>query len=161
LPLAFLLDFGHPMDEFNHAAFRNSLKELTNICFEYSSPRRYLFPPPPRWIEELRPYADGELDRLIAAPDDPEAGRAVAMNSALRIPGQTDEPSMALADVLEPSRTVLFFECRLGAPPAGGQELLPERPRYADRYVIAFCDGHVESVRPEDVDNLVWDGGLF
>ena len=152
---------GPPLDEANQAAFKNNLKELTNICFDYSSPRRYLFPQPQKWIEALRLYAEEDFDQLIAAPGDPEAGRAVAMNGTLCIPGQTDEPSLALTDVLKPSRTVLFFECRPGAPPAGGRELLPDKPRYAGRYVIAFCDGHVEAVRPEDIDNLVWNGGLF
>lgn len=148
-------------EEENHAAFRNGMKRLANACFEYGSRRRYLFPPPQRWVDELRPHAESDFDQLLAAPGEPDAGRAVAMNATLCIPGQTDEPSLALTDLLEPARTVLFFECRPGAPPAGGPELLPEKPRYAGRYVIAFCDGHVESVPPENIDNLVWDGGLF
>jgi len=48
-----------------------------------------------------------------------------------------------------------------GRPPAGGPDLLPDRPRYGFAYVIAFCDGHVEAVRPEDIGDLVWDGGLY
>jgi len=150
-----------PLDEANHAAFKNDMKRLANACFEYGSRRRYLFPPPQRWVDELRPHAESDFDQLLAAPGEPDAGRAVAMNATLCIPGQTDEPSLALTDLLEPARTVLFFECRPRAPPAGGPELLPEKPRYASRYVIAFCDGHVESVPPENIDNLVWDGGLF
>jgi prepilin-type processing-associated H-X9-DG protein len=148
-------------EEANQAAFKNGMKRLANACFEYGSRRRHLFPPPHRWIGELRPHAEGNFDQLLVAPGEPEAGRAVAMNGTLCIPGQMDEPSLALTDVREPGRTVLFFECQPGAPPAGGRELLPEKPRYGGRYVIAFCDGHVEAVRPEDIDNLVWDGGLF
>ena len=53
-------------------------------------------------------------------------------------------------------RIVLFFECAPGSPPSGGPELLPQKPRHANRYVIGFLDGHVESVAPEQVRNLIW-----
>jgi len=59
--------------------------------------------------------------------------------------------------VPEPGRTVLFFECNFGGPPSGGPELLPPKPRHAGKYVIGFCDGHVDAVPPEKVNQLIWD----
>jgi prepilin-type processing-associated H-X9-DG protein len=83
---------------------------------------------------------------VMTDPGDDKGGRAYAMNAALN-------GSIAYPDV---GRTVLFFECRPGAPPAGGPDLLPDKPRHAGRYVIGFLDGHVESVAPEEVRRLIW-----
>ena len=43
---------------------------------------------------------------------------------------------------------------------AGGRELLPENPRVRRGYVIGFVDGHVDSVTPERLDELIWMTGL-
>ena len=42
---------------------------------------------------------------------------------------------------------------------AGGRELLPENPRVRRGYVIGFLDGHVELVRPDRLDELIWTPG--
>jgi hypothetical protein len=66
---------------------------------------------------------------------------------------------MTLNAVRTPSETVLFFECTPGSPLAGGPELLPDEPRYDRKYLVAFVDGHVERVPPEEVGDLVWEPG--
>ena len=101
-------------EEENHAAFRNGMKRLANACFEYGSRRRYLFPPPQRWVDELRPHAESDFDQLLAAPGEPDAGRAVAMNATLCIPGQTDEPCSNL-----PAPSFSSSAGRARRPPVG------------------------------------------
>jgi prepilin-type processing-associated H-X9-DG protein len=61
-----------------------------------------------------------------------------------------------LSEIPNPARTVLLFEAGFGSVPAGGQELLPNKPRGIGGYVIGFVDGHVECVTPERLDELIW-----
>jgi len=136
----------------NQAAFMRNLKQLSTAAQVYATERDGRLPPPPSWVEELEQQGVlADLDKTTCAPGDEEAVRAVAMNAALK--------GTSLHGIPAASRTVLFFECRPGAPPAGGPEILPPEPRYRDGYVIAFCDGHVESVPPEEVGDLVWAPG--
>ena len=106
------------------------------------------FPPPDNWPEALAPYL-GDSETILRLPFNTEAGRAYAMNTQLN--------NRKRQEIKEPHRTVLVFEARFGSPPAGGPELLPEEPRgLGGRHVIGFVDGHVESVPPERVDELIW-----
>jgi len=132
------------------AVFMNNMKQLSVATMMYTTEQDGRLPPHQSWQEEFERQGHvGNIDDLTRAPSEPEAGRAVAMNAALgRLP---------IDAVPSATRTVLFFECRPGAPPAGGPDLLPPEPRYTGGYVIAFCDGHVESVRPEAISDLVWD----
>jgi len=125
----------------------NNLKQITVAAHMYAMDRENRLPPPDSWPEKLLPYMGSE--DLLNDPSDPAAGRAVAMNAAL--------DDMRLDAVRDAGRTVLFFACAPGAPPAGGPELLPPEPRYRGGHIIAFCDGHVERVPPDELDNLIWD----
>jgi len=104
-------------------------------------------PPSKSWPETFRNYDID--DGILADPSEPHAGRAYAMNARL-----SDFPLSAVRNAY---RTVLFFECRFGAPPGGGPELLPDQPRHPGGYVIGFCDGHVVRVAPQETDELIWD----
>ena len=131
-------------------AFLSQMKQLSTAAQVYASEQDGRLPPPQSWLEALEQQAGlADLDQVTRAHGHEEAGRAVAMNAALK--------GMSLYGMPAAPRTVLFFECAVGAPPAGGPDLLPPEPRYADGYVIAFCDGHIEAVRPEDVGDLVWE----
>jgi prepilin-type processing-associated H-X9-DG protein len=78
-------------------------------------------------------------------------GRSYAMNRFLS--------GKKLGDVHSPARTVLFFECVCGTPPAAGPESLPAHPRHPHGYLVAFCDGHVRSVPEGRLGDLVWELG--
>ena len=78
----------------------------------------------------------------------PAACRAWAMNAQLS--------NRRIHDIRWQHRTVLIFEARFASPPAGGPELLPEKPRARKGYVIVFLDGHAECVPPERIDDLIW-----
>jgi prepilin-type processing-associated H-X9-DG protein len=142
-----------------HVAFQNNLKQLCVAAQVYAMENKERLPSPETWPEQLEPFLDG-WDGAWRDPSEPDGGRAVAMNGALRR-GEPNAPpeeqGMRLPQVHRPAQTVLFFECRPGAPPAGGPELLPDEPRYLGTYVVAFCDGHVEAVEPGRIGDLVWD----
>jgi len=130
------------------AVFLSSMKQLYVATATYAVENDGRLPSADAWPKELGEYVGGNIDEMTAAPSDRDAGRAVAINAALAGRG--------VAEIQNPSRTVLFYECAPGAPTAGGPDLLPPEPRYQRGYVIAFVDGHVETVRPERVGDLVW-----
>jgi len=145
---AFVSARGHAQQ----TVFLNNFKQLYVATMTYTVEQDHRLPPPESWMEKLQNRGMlPDIERVTQAPGEAEAGRAVAMNAALG--------GRRMHEVRQPSRTVLFFECAPGAPPAGGPELLPDEPRYPRGYVVAFVDGHVETVRPEEVGNLAWEPG--
>ena len=126
----------------------NNLRELSFAAMIYSEENDGKLPPSESWPEVLRPYCSN-IDALLKSPFDPDAGRAYAMNANL--------DGLKLSDIEQPANVVVFFECRFGSPAGGGRELLPEQPRSRVDYQIAFLDGHVERVRQERLDELIWE----
>jgi prepilin-type processing-associated H-X9-DG protein len=123
----------------------SNVKQLclaVHIFCDYNDGR---FPPSDNWPQALAPYLGNSKD-ISTSPFDPDAGRVWAMN-----------PNVKNINVKEAAKTVMFFECRAGSPPAGGRELLPDRPRAQKGYIIGFVDGHVERVPPERLDELIWE----
>ncbi|MBE3097024.1 MAG: DUF4190 domain-containing protein [Planctomycetes bacterium] len=133
----------------NSASSANNVKQLCITAQIYATAHRQQLPPADSWPQVFQEQAGLSAD-VMTDPGDDKGGRAYAMNAGLG--GTIQHP--------DPSRTVLFFECRPGAPPAGGPDLLPDEPRHAGKYVIGFLDGHVESVAPEEVRRLIWQPGL-
>jgi len=129
------------------ASSANNVKQLCMTAQQYALSNRQKLPPADTWPEVFQQQV-GLSPQVMTDPADEKGSRSYAMNAALA--GGT----LAVPD---PARTVLFFECRPGAPPSGGPELLPEEPRHARRYVIGFLDGHVESVPPENISGLIWE----
>jgi hypothetical protein len=126
-------------------------RQLSLAIIIYCDDNDGRFPPADNWPDVLDPYL-GSGSNVLNSPFDPDAGRAWAMNAELD--GQT------MNSVKDKSRTVLFYEARFGSPTAGGPELLPEQPRGPRGYVIAFVDGHIDSLGPERLDELIWDPAM-
>ena len=125
----------------------NNAKQLCLAVILYCDENDGCFPPCDTWPDTLAPYIPN--NRILSSPFDPDTGRAWAMNAQLdnRIRHETGQ---------QLHRTVLIFESRFGSPPAGGPELLPEKPRGRTGYVIGFVDGHTEILRPGRLDELIW-----
>ena len=123
----------------------NNVKHLCIAAQTYAASHSQQLPPADSWPQVFQDQMGLPAD-VMTDPADDKGGRAYAMNAGLG--GTIQHPDR--------TRTVLFFECRPGAPPAGGPELLPDMPRHAGRYVIGFLDGHVERVAPEEVGQLIW-----
>jgi hypothetical protein len=129
---------------------RSDLRQLSTAVMNYTTDHDGQFPRAASWLEVLgsERYLDPRQE-LGRDHRDPNAGRMFAMNAALG--GYHSE------QISEPGRTVLFFECRPGAPLAGGPDLLPDEPRYDGKYLVAFVDGHTERVPPAEIGDLVWE----
>jgi prepilin-type processing-associated H-X9-DG protein len=137
------------MDMANATSSVHNVKQLCTVAQVYATSHDQHLPPADSWPQVFQEQMGLPAD-VMADPADQQGGRAYAMNAGLN-------GSIAYPDV---GRTVLFFECKSGAPPAGGPDLLPDKPRHAGRYVIGFLDGHVESVAPEEVRRLIWQPRL-
>ena len=139
------------LDAAKSAHSMNNVQQLCMATHTYATLHRQQLPPADSWPQVLQEQMGLSADVMTDPDDDkdsldPDDNRAYAMNAGLG--GTIQHP--------DPSRTVLFFECRPGTPPAGGPDLLPDEPRHAGRYVIGFLDGHVERVAPEEVKQLLW-----
>ena len=129
-------------------AFMNNARMAGTAAMTYAATHDDEFPPPDDWPQALMEQG-GLPSQALGDPSQPEAGRALAMNASLG--------GMRTRDIPHPSRTVLFFECSPGAPPAGGPELLLRQPRYRSGHVITFVDGHVENFARRRLHGLIWD----
>jgi prepilin-type processing-associated H-X9-DG protein len=135
------------LDAAHAATSVNKVSRLCKTSFMYASAHKDQFPPADSWPDVLKDL--GLPDGTLEDPADREGGRAYAINASVA--------GKAMPRSVGSSRTVLFFECAPGAPPAGGPANLPPTPRHARRYVIGFCDGHVETIPKEDLDRLIWN----
>jgi len=133
------------------AVTMNNARQLCLAISMYCDENAGHFPPADSWPATLAPYIGGNKT-ILTSPFDPDAGRAWAMNANLE--------GRKTKDIEQPHRTVLIFEARLGSPPAGGPELLPEKPPGRRSYVIGFVDGHVECDPPRRLDELIWDPSI-
>jgi len=123
-----------------------NVKTLCTTAVDYADAHDGKLPPADSYPQALAEYM-GRAPKL-RDPGAKDAERSYAMNASL------DAANLfGLGDI---GRTVLFFECRAGAPCAGGPDDLPDKPRYRGGYVIGFVDGHVVQVAPEEVDDLIW-----
>ncbi len=128
--------------------FMNNARMAGRAAMTYAVDHDDEFPPPDNWPQAL--MEQGGLPSVaLNDPSSVEDGRALAMNAFLG--------GMRTRDIPHPSRTVLFFECMVGAPPAGGPELLARQPRYRSGHVITFADGHVENFARRRLHGLIWD----
>ena len=93
------------------------------------------------------------LEKLLNDNRTSSKGRIFAMNKNLK--------NIRKFDIRHASRTVAIFECRPGTPLAGDKKDLPEKPRFSEGFLIGLVDGHVEDVKPEDIDKFIWEVSTY
>ncbi len=117
---------------------------LAQAMTDYHINNNSLFPPADDWRAALEDDAEAATgDDMLVLP----AG--FSMNEALG--------GLYAYDVLQPERTVLFFETPQGSTLAGGRELLSPQPQFFTGFVIVFVDAHVDQVPIESLDDLIWE----
>lgn len=129
------------------SACQSNLKQLGLAALQCAQDSEEKLPDCAQWQNALLPYIRNPVLFKCAAAPDLEFG--YAMNSALS--------GFYLTLLEDPSRTPLFFDSSLGhGNAAGGVEALCNPPRHLGRNNIVFADGHVTTVKPEDVTSLIW-----
>ena len=152
--IALLVGFGWrayetAVEQEQGSSARINLLHLCTAVQKYAADNKDRFPPPDSWPQALKDNGAIQGDQAMTDPADPSAGRIFAMNAALR--------DVKVSEVNSPRQTVLFFECGPGGPISGGPADFPPAPRRPSGYLIGFCDGHVEDVKPDRLDRLTWD----
>jgi len=114
---------------------------------QFSQDENDRFPPCETWCDALMSYVRNPA--LLGCSGAPNLKYAYAMNKAL------DGMFLALLD--DPSRTPLLFDSAMRTRNASfGITGLCEPPRHLGRSNILFADGHVASVTPSALDELLW-----
>jgi prepilin-type processing-associated H-X9-DG protein len=130
------------------ASCQSNLKQLGLGMRMYAQDEDERFPDRARWDEAILPYVRNAA--LLRCPAAPDLAYAYAMNSALS--------GFPIALMEDPSRTPLLFDSSIGTPHAwSGKEGLCNPPRHLGRNNVVFADGHVASVKPDDVEQLLWE----
>jgi prepilin-type processing-associated H-X9-DG protein len=133
----------------HNAAEMKNMKQLCLAAHRYAADHKGQFPSSREWPEELRKYVSSDA---VMARDhaNTKAGLTFAMNAELG--------GLSQSQVRNPSQTVLFFEsANPGSRRDGGRRDLGAWPRHGNGYIIGFCDGHVEDVKPDKAAMLNWD----
>ncbi len=138
--------FSGAYDKALSAAAMSNARQIGVGALEYASGPNGQLPPGDSWPEALT-GGSYVSEKTLAYP--PDTGRAFAMNAKLS--------GLTLNAIKNPSQTVFFFECDPAAPPSGGPEILPPKPRHGAGYIVCFTDGHSEIVTPNHVKNLHWE----
>ncbi|MCX5673282.1 MAG: DUF4190 domain-containing protein [Planctomycetota bacterium] len=150
IPVAWLLLIpsisGNSIDVIAKSSASN-ISELYQVAMVYAASHKNTFPSGATWPEELQ--TAGLPDSVLLDPSGKTPGRVYAINAMVA--------GKPLGLIRRPSQTVLFFECAPGAPPAGGPDALPTKPRFGTGHHIGFCDGHVERIPIEELGRLIWN----
>lgn len=123
-------------------------RELAMAATLYATDHDDQYPSADNWVQVFLDQG-AIVEETLVSPFAMEDERAFAMNAKLG--------GIRVADIADPARTVLFFECAAQSPLAGGRELFATQPRSPGGYVVVFADGGVTETLPEDIDLLLWD----
>ena len=114
----------------------------------YATDHEDRYPSADNWVQVFLDQG-AIVEETLVSPFAMEDERAFAMNAKLG--------GIRVADIADPARTVLFFECAADSPLAGGPELFPTRSRSQLGYAVVFANGDVAETLPEQIDLLLWD----
>jgi prepilin-type processing-associated H-X9-DG protein len=125
----------------------NNEKQLALAVRIYSGDNKDQFPPAATWCDAIKTMSGS--DNIFRCPAVNSPSRCnYAFNAKL---GGMDQGKVN-------PQTVMIFESDAGWNASGGPELLPTKARHRrGYYVVAFADGHVESVNSSRLNSLRWD----
>ncbi len=129
-------------DAARQAVCASNLKQLSVAAMMYAETNGQ-YPTPEKWCDLLEPYYKDEKILVCPSAGPDRCHYAINPNAKKGCP----------------PNTVLFFESKPGWNQSGGPELAATEHHHKEGCNIAFCDGHVEFVRAEDIDSLKWTAG--
>jgi len=125
----------------------NNLKELSMSVRLYSSDHKDQFPPAATWCDAILTDAGGATKLFQCPAADGSKRCSYAFNSKL---SGMDEKQINF-------NTVLFFETDGGWNVSGGPELMLQKPRHGQTFVVAFADGSVQQLTQSGLPALRWN----
>jgi hypothetical protein len=149
IPAAMLLPaLAKAKQKANHIRCISNLRQLNLGLMMYANDNNDRFPAGTNWCDALKPFVKDEKTYVCAAGK-PGQRSHYAFNAKLAGRG--------MKDIQTPAQTVLIFEAEGGWNAAGGEELLPAKPRHAGAYAVGFADGHGEMVSAARLEKLRWE----
>jgi prepilin-type processing-associated H-X9-DG protein len=140
------------------AVCMSNLKQLGVSTMMYAENNKGQYPTTDKWCDLLGPYYGNNSNVLICpATRNKKFGCAIDPNAKHQC-SYAINPN-AKRDCRLPATTVLFFESNPGWNQSGGAELLTTQNHGDKGCNVLFCDGHVEFVRAENINNLRWTAG--
>jgi prepilin-type processing-associated H-X9-DG protein len=122
------------------------LKQLGLSMIMSAADHNNVLPSCDKWCDEVKPYLGQSAEKVFQCPVAKNAACAYAMNKNIK----------TLANIKSPATMVLLFESNAGCNQGGGPELLSSANHCGKGCNVAFCDGHVEFVKVEDIPKLKW-----
>ena len=122
----------------------------------YAENNKGQYPTADKWCDLLEPYYKNNSNVLIC----PATKKSMCGYAKTIDPNAKNQCSYAInpnakRDCRFPATTILLFESNPGWDQSGGPELLTTQNHNGGCNVL-FCDGHVEFVRTENINNLRW-----
>ncbi len=127
----------------------NNVKQLNLGLVMYASDYKDQLPAGSNWCDALQQYVASNPNVFVCRQGKAGERSHYAFNARLA--------GVSTRDISAPAQTVLLFETEGGWNVSGGKELLLATPRHNGVYNVGFVDGHVESVRAENMKKLRWD----
>ena len=121
-----------------------NLNALGKSMMLYNNDYQGKFPTPEKWCDLTGEYTCGE-GKFFRCRGADEGPCNYAMNE-----------NIEKLEKNAPADMVLLFETEGGWNQVGGRELVITANHEGDGCNVLFCDGHVEFVRSQDIDDLVW-----
>ncbi|WP_319586199.1 hypothetical protein [uncultured Desulfobulbus sp.] len=125
----------------------SNTKQLAIAFMMYTSEFDDRMPLRNNWQAALDPYIKSRS--IWKCPSAQTTDPCYAFNSKLE--------KAKLSDINTPQDTVMVFESVPGMNQCGGKELFPSPPRHPEGHSIAYADSHAKSVKPQEIDSLVWN----
>jgi prepilin-type processing-associated H-X9-DG protein len=140
------------------------IRELGIAALMYAEDQsNHNFPSPPdKWCDLLWKYHINEKNYICPSAKSGKCHYSINPKAKrpLRSYITVDEHGISWIDVNTqrafPSNVVLFFESKEGWNQCGGLELLTTENHRGKGCNVVFCDGHVEFVNTENINNLQW-----
>lgn len=122
----------------------SNMSGLGKAMLIYAYDSNDMYPSPSKWCDLL--IEQGDVNEIIfVCKGAPEGPCNYAMNKNVEQLGSNAPPDM-----------VLLFESQPGWNLSGGPEILTTDNHQREGCNILFVDGHVEFIKPEDINNLRW-----
>jgi prepilin-type processing-associated H-X9-DG protein len=133
----------------------SNLKQLGVSTTMYAENNKGQYPTADKWCDLLEPYyKDNNKVLICPATKNKKLGCAIDPNAKNQC-SYAINPN-AKRDCRFPATTILLFESNPGWDQSGGPELLTTQNHGDKGCNVLFCDGHVEFVRAENINNLRW-----
>jgi len=112
----------------------SNLRQMILAALMYAEDHDDTLPDASKWMDQLLPYLENE--QIFKCPEAPNLEYGYAMNKTLG--------GVNIKDIINPEKTVLFFDSDLGTRnAAGGWEVAAYPPRHDGGNNYAYLDGHV------------------